>query len=74
MMFLFEEELDEYIQDTAVFPHPPKEVEKKRQQKQKKENAELKRIYKILGLTAKGKFPKTAAQRRVEKLLGRERS
>jgi len=77
-MLLWEEGLEEYLEETSVFPHPKKEEEKNVPQKPKKiqdpQKAELRRIYKILGLTARGRFPKTAAQKRVEKLMGRERN
>lgn len=77
-MSLFEHNLDEYLEQTSIFPHPKEgenlmaiPVNSKIIQAPKK--AELKRIYRALGLTSQGKFRKTAAQKRLEKLLGRQR-
>ena len=77
-MSLFEHNLDEYLEQTSVFPHPKKgenlmAIPANPKIIQFERKAELKRIYRALGLTSKGKLRKTGGQKRLEKLLGRQR-
>ena len=77
MMFLFEDGLDEYLEETAVFPHSSKrDVEDTAEQPQETQSvkeAEIRRFHKILSLTSRGIFPETAVQKRIERLIERER-
>ena len=77
MMFLFEDELDDYLDKTAVYPHPSKDGKGKSsdvpQKSQDTRDEEVKRSRKISNLTSRGIFPETAAQKQIEKLLARER-
>ena len=77
-MIFFEEELDDYLEQTTLFPHVKPETQKvpvraSLRTLQAERAAALKRIYKALGLTTKGKFRKTPAQIRIEKLGIRQR-
>ena len=78
-MILFEEGLDKYLEDTSLFPHSKAKGGDKMAIKanpkmiKAEENARLKRIYQALGLTARGTLRKTAAEKRIEKLIGRQR-
>jgi len=78
-MILFEEGLDKYLENTSLFPHSAIKGDDKMAIKanpkttKAAEKAQLKRIYQALGLTARGTLRKTAAEKHIEKLIGRQR-
>ena len=74
-MIFFEEGLDEYLEQTSLFPHSAIKGNDKMAIKANPitAKAQLKCIYLALGLTARGTLRKTAAERRIEKLIGRQR-
>ena len=79
-MMFFEEGLDDYLEQTVLFPHIKIRWEKQTmamranpRMLREERNAALKRIYKALGLTTEGKFRKTVTQKRLEKLGIRQR-
>jgi len=75
-MIFFEEEMDAYIEATSLFPHGTGNKEEtmamraRPQEYLPEDEKKLRQIYKALGLTAKGTFRKTAAEKRVEALVG----
>ena len=66
-MTSFEKGLDAYLEQTSLFPHSQANKGNRLLSVEEKEN--LKRIYKALGMTSRGKLLKSVAQKRAEKLL-----